>query len=138
MAPARSSGCLFPMWCIHSSSGWITCPDRFCPEDLPVCPATTMAAHIYECHEELLQGPCYPAEVCSPEGIFRTQAPRTRHRPFREEWESFIENFSSAEPTLHVLSDQTLPVMDERKRIPQDLQGAKKFSILKPFAKEYS
>lgn len=57
--------------------------------------------------------------LCSPERICRTQAPRTRHKPFREEWESFIETFSSAKPTLHVLSDQTLPVRDERIRIPQ-------------------
>lgn len=63
VAPARSSGCLFAMWCVHSSSGWITCPDGFCPEELPVYPATAMAAQIYECHEELLQGPCYLAEV---------------------------------------------------------------------------
>lgn len=62
--------------------------------------------------------------LCSPEGIFRTQSPRTRHKPFREEWECFIENFSSAEPALHVLSDQTVTVTNETKCIPQDLQGA--------------
>lgn len=63
MAPARSSGCLFPMWCIHSSLGWITCSDGFCPEDLRVWPTTTMAAQVYGCLEELFQGPCYPSEV---------------------------------------------------------------------------
>lgn len=105
---------------------------------LHVCPTTTIAAQICGCQEELFQGQCYPAEVCLPEGIFRAQIPRTRHKSFREEWESFIHNFSSAEPTLPVLSDPTLPVTDEKKCIPQDLQGAKQCSILKPFAKEYS
>lgn len=33
VAPARSSGYLFPLSCIWSSSWWITCPDGFCPED---------------------------------------------------------------------------------------------------------
>lgn len=49
--------------CGASSSGWVTCPDGFCPEVLHVCPATAMAAQTYVCHEELFQGLCYPSEV---------------------------------------------------------------------------
>lgn len=81
---------------VESSSGQPPCPDRFCPENLQVCPqpARTMAAKTYGCHEELFQSPHNPAEVSTLlKELTKTQAPRTRHNPFREEWEDLYWDF---------------------------------------------
>ena len=78
-----------------------------------------MAAQIYGCHEEIFQSPHYPAQASALlKELMKTQAPRTRHNPFREEWEELTETFSSAKPTFLVLSDQALFVTGGRECIP--------------------
>lgn len=125
--------------------GWSRCPSHVCYRyglcrklfwagscpDWSLLPTASQnhASTHHSCLQELLQGPCFPSQVpasrisCNPSGMSGKYC---------------TEAFSSAQPAFVVLSGQAIPVAGgERLHYPA-LQGARQFSISKPFAPGYS